>query len=160
MGPFLNNGHKLYCCHKHWNSEQEQKPAVAEQQVEVQTDSKDVGMCEGANCCDSKGSSWWDSFDGCHAQQVQGKCGGCEPFTVKPNKETIYCCHKHWNSEQEQNPAVAEQQVEVQTDSKDVGICDGAQCCDSKGSSWWDNYDGCHAQQVQGKCGGCEPFLN
>merc|ERR1711881_804725 len=155
--PFQVNGTK-YCCHKHWNEEKEQKPAVAEQQVEVQTESKADAMCEGADCCDGRGSSWWDNKAGCLAQQTEGKCGGCEPFHPnKGNPETLYCCHKHWNEEKEQKPAVAEQQVGVQTDSKADAVCEGEKCCDGRGTQWIDNLAGCKAMEVEGKCGagGC-----
>merc|ERR1712118_603642 len=81
----------MYCCHKHFNEEEEQKPAVAEQQVEVQTDSKVDGMCVGPTCCDE---TWYDNLPGCQAAQANGVCGGCEPFQVNGTK---YCCHKHWN---------------------------------------------------------------
>merc|ERR1712072_748828 len=152
-------GELIYCCTK--PHREEQKPAVAEQQVQVQTESKADGICEGADCCDGRGSSWFDNKAGCLAQQTEGKCGGCEPFHPnKGNPETLYCCHKHWNEEKEQKPAVAEQQVEVQTDSKADAVCEGEKCCDGRGTQWIDNLAGCKAMEVEGKCGegGCWPF--
>merc|ERR1711976_749712 len=124
-------------------------------------------ICEGAGCCDGKGTHWIDNEAGCKAMEVEGKCGagGCWAFHVAPNNDPFYCCTRPHREEQkpavaekEQKPVVAEQQVEVQTDSKADGMCVGERCCNSKGSSWYDNRDGCHAAQVNGKCGGCEPF--
>merc|ERR1712072_465118 len=100
-------------------------------------------------CCDGRGTQWIDNLAGCKAMEVEGQCGegGCWPFHVAPapEGELIYCCTKPHR--EEQKPAVAEQQVQVQTESKADGICEGADCCDGRGSSWFDNKAGCLASK-------------